>query len=75
QRQIRGKWACSCCQLMVQEPAAPQVFDNALPDIEPEPPDIPCDARLNNKCVAWPVQDGASMFVTVGTSPPPMELN
>jgi transposase len=31
QRQIRGKWACKCCQLMVQEPAAPQVFENALP--------------------------------------------
>ena len=31
QRQIRGKWTCKCCQLMVQEPAAPQVFDNALP--------------------------------------------
>ena len=31
QRQIRGKWACRCCQLMVQEPAGPQVFDNALP--------------------------------------------
>jgi transposase len=31
QRQIRGKWACRCCQLMVQECAAPQVFDNALP--------------------------------------------
>jgi transposase len=31
QRQIRGKWACKCCQLMVQEPAASQVFDNALP--------------------------------------------
>jgi len=31
QRQIRGKWACRCCQLMIQEPAAPQVFDNALP--------------------------------------------
>ncbi len=31
QRQIRGKWACKCCQLMRQEPAAPQVFDNALP--------------------------------------------
>jgi transposase len=30
-RQIRGKWACKCCQLLVQEPAAPQVFDNALP--------------------------------------------
>ena len=31
QRQIRGKWACRCCQLLVQEPAAHQVFDNALP--------------------------------------------
>ena len=31
QRQIRGKWVCRCCQLMVQESAAPQVFDNALP--------------------------------------------
>ena len=31
QRQIRGKWACKCCQLLIQEPAAPQVFDNALP--------------------------------------------
>ena len=31
QRQIRGKWACRCCQLLVQEPACAQVFDNALP--------------------------------------------
>ena len=31
QRQIRGKWACRCCQLLVQEPAAPQIFANALP--------------------------------------------
>ena len=31
QRQIRGKLACTCCQLLVQEPAAPQVVDNALP--------------------------------------------
>ena len=31
QRQIRGKWACKCCQLLLQEPAAPQVLDNALP--------------------------------------------
>ena len=31
QRQIRGKWACRCCQVMVQEPAVAQVFDNALP--------------------------------------------
>jgi len=31
QRQIRGKWACRCCQTMVQEPALPQVFDNTIP--------------------------------------------
>ena len=31
QRQIRGKWACKCCQLLLQEPAAAQVFDNGLP--------------------------------------------
>lgn len=31
QRQIRGKWACRCCQLLRQEPAAAQVFDNGLP--------------------------------------------
>lgn len=31
QRQIRGKWTCKCCQLLLQEPAAAQVFDNALP--------------------------------------------
>ena len=31
QRQIWGKWACKCSQLMVQEPAAPQVFAGALP--------------------------------------------
>src|SRR5438552_15574948 len=30
QRQIRGKWACKCCQLLVQEPAAPQVIDNGI---------------------------------------------
>jgi transposase len=31
QRQIRGKWACRCCQLLVQEPAAPQVFEGGQP--------------------------------------------
>ena len=30
QRQIRGKWACKCCQLLVQEPAAPQVIENGI---------------------------------------------
>ena len=31
QRQIRGKWVCRCCQLLVQEPAAIQVFEGGLP--------------------------------------------
>ena len=31
QRQIRGKWACKCCQILVQEPAAVQVFEGGLP--------------------------------------------
>ncbi len=31
QRQIRGKWACKCCQLMLQEPAATQVFELGMP--------------------------------------------
>ena len=31
QRQIRGKWTCRCCQLLIQEPAAPQVFEGGLP--------------------------------------------
>jgi len=44
-----------------------------LPDTESEPLDIPCVARLNNKCVAWPALDGTPMLITVGTSPPPME--
>ena len=24
-RQVRGKWACKCCQVLVQEPVAPQI--------------------------------------------------
>ena len=31
QRQIRGKWVCRCCERLVQEPAAVQVFENGLP--------------------------------------------
>ena len=27
-RQIHGKWACKCCQLLVQEPAAAQIIDS-----------------------------------------------
>ena len=31
QRQIRGKWVCRCCEVLVQEPAAVQVFENGMP--------------------------------------------
>lgn len=30
-RHIRGKWACKCCQVLVQEPAEPQVIDKGMP--------------------------------------------
>jgi transposase len=30
-RHIYGKWACRCCQLLVQEPADPQVIDKGQP--------------------------------------------
>lgn len=30
-RHIRGKWACKCCQLLVQEPVAPHVIDKGMP--------------------------------------------
>ena len=30
-RHIRGKWACKCCQTLVQEPAEPQIIDKGLP--------------------------------------------
>jgi len=30
-RHIRGKWACRCCQLLVQEPAEPQIIDKGVP--------------------------------------------
>jgi transposase len=30
-RHIYGKWACRCCQTLVQEPAAPQVIDKGQP--------------------------------------------
>jgi len=26
-----AKWACKCCQLLVQEPIAPQLIDKGLP--------------------------------------------
>jgi transposase len=30
-RHIRGKWACKCCQTLVQKPVQPQVIDKGLP--------------------------------------------
>jgi transposase len=28
---IRGKWACKCCQTLVQQPVAPQIIDKGMP--------------------------------------------
>ena len=30
-RHIRGKWACKCCQILVQEPVEPQIIDSGIP--------------------------------------------
>ncbi len=30
-RHIRGKWACKCCQTLVQEPVAPHIIDKGMP--------------------------------------------
>jgi transposase len=30
-RHIYGKWACRCCQTLVQEPAEPEVIDGGIP--------------------------------------------
>jgi transposase len=30
-RHIYGKWACKCCERLVQEPAEPQLIDNGIP--------------------------------------------
>jgi transposase len=30
-RHIRGKWACKCCQILVQEPVQPQIIDSGIP--------------------------------------------
>ena len=30
-RHIRGKWACKCCQILVQEPVEPQIIDAGVP--------------------------------------------
>ena len=29
-RHIRGKWACKCCQIVVQQPVAPQIIDKGI---------------------------------------------
>jgi transposase len=31
QRHVRGKWACKCCQVLVQEPVEPQIIDKGMP--------------------------------------------
>ena len=31
QRHIRGKWACKCCEVLVQEPVEPQIIDKGMP--------------------------------------------
>ena len=30
-RHIRGKWACKCCQILMQEPVEPQIIDSGIP--------------------------------------------
>ena len=30
-RHVYGKWACRCCQVLVQEPAQPQIIDRGMP--------------------------------------------
>ena len=30
-RHIRGKWACKCCERLVQESVAPQIIDKGMP--------------------------------------------
>lgn len=30
-RHVRGKWACKCCQALVQEPVDPQIIDKGMP--------------------------------------------
>ena len=30
-RHIRGKWACKCCQRLVQQPVEPQIIDKGVP--------------------------------------------
>ncbi|HEX6016821.1 MAG TPA: IS66 family transposase, partial [Burkholderiaceae bacterium] len=30
-RHVYGKWACRCCQVLVQEPAAPQIIEQGVP--------------------------------------------
>ena len=30
-RHVRGKWVCRCCEVLVQEPVAPQIIDGGMP--------------------------------------------
>ena len=31
EQHIRGKWACKCCQVLLQEPVEPQIIDKGIP--------------------------------------------
>jgi transposase len=30
-RHVRGKWACKCCQALMQEPVEPHIIDKGMP--------------------------------------------
>jgi len=30
-RHVRGKWACKCCEVLVQQPVDPQIIDQGIP--------------------------------------------
>ena len=30
-RHVRGKWACKCCEVLVQQPVDPQIIDKGMP--------------------------------------------
>ena len=69
QRQIRGKWACKCCQLMVQEPAAPQVFAGALPTPGLQAHTMVSRSLMSSptRTMGWP-HSGVGQFVSSGST-------
>ena len=54
-------WACRCCQLLEQEPVAPQVFDNALPTPDLQAPT--CSSRFVDHLYDWQEQINARFGV------------